>query len=128
MSLGLAKTFRAWRLAGDIAQPTKALPVEIGSPQTLDEAKAAVLSVFHKDTLFIEERDAGRGEAFIHAFRVRQGTPVYRRNPQTGLQERHKPLKPDHLFTLPVDVFEPTRPFDAFRDSASGVDRTLVQA
>jgi hypothetical protein len=121
--LARVKQYRAWKL-GALGP---AAPIELGDAATLDDAKAAIVAK-HKDTVFIHEADGGRGVNAVHAYRIRQGARVYRKNPVSGLAEPYHPLTPDHLFTLPVDEFEPTRPFDALRDDPVGVDRNFVEA
>jgi hypothetical protein len=81
----------------------------------------------HKDTLLVQERHDGLRLHKLHAYRIRKGVAIYQRNPETGLSERIEPLKLDHLFSLPVDAFQPTRPFDALRDDPVGVDVGLIE-
>jgi hypothetical protein len=107
-----------------------------GLAQQIGEYSAATLQgalsqithgLAHKDTLFVTERRADMRVPVLHCYRVRKGEAVYRRNPDTGLSERVAPLKLDRLFSLPVDAFTPTRPFDAFADCPVGVDRGLIE-
>lgn len=103
--------------------------LELGVWNSLETAEqGAMPRLQHKATLFIHERDGRHNKAVQHAYRVRQGQRNYVKNPRTGIPEWVKPLKLDHLFSLPVDAFQPARPFDAFRDDPTGVDRTLVQS
>ena len=105
-------------------------PIPIGDADTLDDAvnKALIAGgLAHKGTLLVHEIDTGRQRGFLHAYTIRKSSAQYRRNPQTGLSERYEPHYPDHLFSVPVDAFEPTRPFDAFLDDPVGIDRTLVE-
>ena len=99
------------------------------SAGSLDEALAELTQsgLDYKDILIVHERHDGRGVNIQHAYRIRQGAAVWMRNPQTGLSERVKPLKPDHLFSLPVYAFHPKLMFDAFRDDAVGVERGLIE-
>jgi hypothetical protein len=90
-------------------------------------ANLAQSGLAYKDTLFVRERHDGLRFSTLHAYRVRKGAAVYQRNPQTGLSERVEPLKLDRLFSLPVDSFTPTRPFDALRDDAVGHDFGLIE-
>lgn len=115
--------FRAYRLSGD-----KARELDIGAPRDLAEAIANATAHFlaHKDTLLIHETDEARRVGTLHSFTIRKKAATYVRDPLTGLSQRVEPLYADKLFSLPVDAFEPTRAFDAFRDDAVGVDRTLV--
>ncbi len=126
MDAVIARQFDAYRQRND------GLGVSLGtvSAATLQGALAdlAGSGLAYKDTLFVVERHDGLRFHTLHAYRVRKGQAVYVRNPQTGLSERSEPLKLDRLFSLPVDAFTPTRPFDAFRDDATGVDLTLVEA
>lgn len=108
--------------------PKEARPLGQIEAETLAEARdaACVKGIVHKETLMIHEVDAARDLQLLHAWRIRQGADVWRKNPVSGVSDRYRPLKPDHLFTFLVDQFVPTRPFDALRDDASGIDRTLV--
>jgi hypothetical protein len=90
-------------------------------------AELAQSGLAHKDTLFVTERRADMRFAVLHTYRIRKGAATYQRNPETGLSDRVEPLKLDRLFSIPVDAFQPTRPFDAFRDDAVGVDRNLIE-
>lgn len=120
-----AKRFRAWKQAG--GRP--AILLDIGDAATLDAALLAALAgpVIHKDTVIIHEWNAATRQGTLHTWRIRESARVYRRDPVTGLSAPMKPLKPDHLFSLPVDEFAPTRPFDALRDDATGFDRALIE-
>lgn len=104
--------------------------VDCGNAETLDEARdnALIAEVFaHKDILLVHEVHDGKGKGVLHAYTIRQKAAVWRRNPVSGLSERFEPLYADHLFSVPVDAFEPTREFDALLDPASGRDPTLVE-
>jgi hypothetical protein len=90
-------------------------------------ADLAQFGLAYKDTLFVHERHDGLRFSTLHVYRIRKGAATYQRNPQTGLSERVEPLKLDRLFSIPVDAFQPTRPFDAFRDDPTGVDLTLIE-
>lgn len=118
-----ATTFRAWRVG-----EANALPLDIGEPTDLAEAVFAATSHFlaHKDTLIVHEHDAARRKGTLHTFAIRKKAATWVRNPVSGLSERMEPLFADKLFAVPVDAFEPTRGFDAFRDNASGRDLSLV--
>lgn len=118
-----ATTYRAWRLSGETARE-----LAIGEPETLAEALAQATMEYwvHKDTLLIHERDEARRKGTLHSYAIRKKKAMWVANPCGGPAVRVEPLYPDPVFALPVDAFEPTRPFDALRDSASGVDRQLI--
>lgn len=90
-------------------------------------ADPASRGLLHKDTLLVHEQHEGLRVQKLHSYRIRKGAAIYVRNPRTGLVERAEPLKADHQFSLQVDAFAPSRPFDAFRDDPTGVDLTLVE-
>lgn len=121
----MARQFIAYRQGGN----GEAREIGRTTAVTLTGALANLTTAFlaHKDTLFVVERHDGLRKTVLHAYRIRKGTATWQRNPETGLSERVEPLKPDHLFSLPVDAFQPTRPFDAFLDNPTGVDLTLVE-
>lgn len=99
----------------------------LGTAETMPAVQAkAMHALQHKDTLLIHQNDPRTGNEWLHAFKVRQGAAQCRRNEQTGLSERWHPLKLDALFSVPVDAFAPTRPFDAFADDPVGADRGLI--
>ena len=120
--------YRAWRVCG----APDALPLDIGDCDTLADAKNEAMlggGLCHKDTLLIHRRHDGLAVGELYAFAVKQKSQaVYRKCEATGMTKPFKPLYLAELFSLPVNEFEPTRPFDAFRDDAVGVDRTLVDA
>jgi hypothetical protein len=118
-SLQRALTFTAWRLR----DTTIAQPIDLPPCDTLDEAiNAAKPSLMHKDRLFILHRDYGRDQAFQHGWTVRRkSTPRW-----VAGKPVHDLDLADH-FCLAVESFEPVRPFDAFRDSATGLDLSIVE-
>lgn len=124
MDAVLAHSYTAWRQRGD------SLAHKLGE-YSAASLQGALGQIGHglafKDTLFVLERRADASAAMLHCYRIRKGTATYQRNPQTGLTERVEPLKPDHLFSMAVDSFVPTRPFDAFRDCPVGIDRGLIE-
>lgn len=122
-----AVTYRAWRLAGDLISQVKAVPLDLDDPDSLEEALGQLSSYHHKDTVFVHEVDGVRRRATLHGYRVQQGAAEWRKNAETGRPERQRPLKLHWLFSLPVDAFCPSAPFDALKESASGVDHTLIQ-
>lgn len=124
-SLQRAVTFKAWRLRDG---PT-AYPIELPPCDTIEDAVAAAKpSLGHKDRLFILEDGAGCGEAFQHGWTVRRkSAPRYVRGDDGLTKPVHDLDLYDH-FALAVAAFEPVRPFDAFRDDASGRDLSLVEA
>jgi len=94
----------------------------------LDQALADFTpGLAHKNTLIIHGVDGARNRQALHFYRVVQKRVDWRRNERTGLTERYHPLAAKWLFTLPVNSFDPARPFDAFVDTASGVDGTLIE-
>ena len=115
--------FKAYRL--DAAE---AREIDVSKAQSLEEAvETAKVSCSFKSTLIIHEIDDGRGRGTQHAYTIRRKAAVWRKNQQTGMPERFSPLWADWCFSLPVDAFVPTAPFDAFRDDPVGIDRTLVE-
>lgn len=121
----LAETFRAWRLPHGSSQ---AYPLDITGATELDEVEAAmVVGLAHKDRVFVREYHAGRKAGKLHGYYVKQKARTYRRDPLTGLSEAYHPLEVERQFTLDADAFLPTAPFDALRDDAVGIDRTLVE-
>ena len=121
------RQFRAWRLAGGLSTVTEARRVSIDA-HTLEEACAqASHAARHKDTLFVQEIDEAKRVNRVHAFLIQEGAAVWRKNTVTGLSERKKPLKAKPLFVLPVEAFEPARPFNALRDDPTGVDADLIE-
>lgn len=101
----------------------------LGTAEAMPDAQALASDrLLHKDTLLIHQNDPRTGKQWLHAFKVRQGAADWRKNPQTGIAERWHPLKLDALFSVPVEAFAPTRPFDAFRDDPVGIDPQLVDA
>lgn len=122
--LAHSTTFRAWRLSGETARE-----LDIGTPANLAEAMTGALTHFwaHKDSLLIHEHDDGRRKGTLHSYAIRKKKAMYVANPCGGDPVRVEPLFPDPVFALPVDAFEPTRAFDALRDDAVGIDRTLVE-
>lgn len=119
-----AVTFKAWRLA----EGQTALPVAVQAA-TLDDALSAALvagGLCHKDTLFIRHDDMGRGQSTLHAWAIKRKSQArYVRGPD-GCSRAVHDLYPTPLFSLAVDAFRPTPPFDAFKDDPVGVDRSLV--
>jgi hypothetical protein len=120
----IAHSYTAWRQRDD------GLAVKIADVAAAS-LQGALAELTHglafKDTLFVLERRADMRVPVLHSYRIRKGAATYQRNPQTGLSERVEPLKLDRLFSLPVDSFAPTRPFDAFLDDPVGVDATLIE-
>jgi hypothetical protein len=126
--LDRARTFRAWR----VPETGRAIEIDTGNAATMDEAKNAALSscaLQHKETLLVHERDAARRTGVLNSYYIKQESRAqYRRDPLTGVSKAERRLYEELQFSVPVDAFEPTRPFDAFRDDAVGVDRTLLDA
>lgn len=122
-----ALTFRAWRIPAS----GQAIELDIGGPDTLEDALAEAqlgTGICHKETVLILEQDSGKRRAVQHAFAVkRKSQPIWRKCPDTGVSKPFHPLYLDELFSVEVDAFQPTRPFDAFRDNAAGRDLTLVE-
>lgn len=121
-----ATVFRAWRVT-----PLGTYPIDIGQPDTFAEAENEAqlgTGLSHKDTLLIHERDDAKRAGTLRSYSVVKKAAVWRRNELTGLSERFEPLAIKPGFLLPIYQFEPTLPFDAFRDNATGVDLTLVEA
>lgn len=112
-----AFTMDWWR----VGNSGQAYPIDA---ETLDQA---LLHCQHKDTLFSLLTNDGSNTSCLSIYVIQQGQAKYVRNPETGLSERVTPLKEKLIASLRVDAFEPTRPFDAFRDAAHGRDLTLVE-
>lgn len=122
----MSDTFDIWRLRiGD----AYAVRLDIDA-STLAEAKAnASACCSHKDVLFIRETlRAARTGVALHAYVVRQGKREYRVNHETGVPGYVAPLKLDHLFSLPVNAFDPLQPW-TWTPGADvvGIDRTLIE-
>lgn len=123
-------TFRAWRVPHGSLHP--ALPLDIGTPGDITEALAKAIDgtgLQHKDGLLIHARDEARRAGVLRSYGIKQRSqPVWRKCEATGEPKSVRPLYADELFARPIFDFEPERPFDALRDDAVGVDRTLVEA
>lgn len=122
-TLRRATTFRAW------IENREASSAELAAAQTFEEALAAVVHwASHKQNVCILRDDAGRGEKLLQIYTVKQESKaVWRRDPMTGLSAPSRRNYPVLIVQMAVDAFEPTRPFDAFRDNAVGLDLTLVE-
>ncbi|USA40250.1 hypothetical protein NCF86_03590 [Pelagerythrobacter marinus] len=121
-------TFRAWRVPHDNLCP--AIPLDIGEPADLTEALASAqdaTGLQHKDALLIHARDEARRAGVLRSYAIkRKSQAIWRKCEVTGAPKPMRPLYADELFALPIYDFEPERPFDALRDDAVGVDRSMV--
>lgn len=118
-------TCRAWRVT-----ESGAYELPIGEVDTIDDAVNAALScgktVAHKDTLLVHYADDGRRTGTLCGYAIkRKSQPRYVRT-ETGMKAEHD-LYPAQLFVLPIYEFEPEKPFDAFTDDPTGLDRSIVE-
>ncbi|RIV79543.1 hypothetical protein [Pelagerythrobacter aerophilus] len=122
-------TFRAWRVPHGSLHP--AIPLDIGAPGDITEALARAIDgtgLQHKDALLIHARDEARRAGVLRSYGIKQRSQaVWRKCEATGERRSVRPLYADELFALPIFDFEPERPFDALRDDAVGLDRTIVE-
>jgi hypothetical protein len=123
-----AETWTAWRLG-----ERESLPIDLGQPETLDDALMAAMGrvTDSGQVIAIQRSHAGRRQHTLWQFRVtrsgRKGTwrPAY----DGGRPVFVGKLEPKLLCkTALAAPFEPVRPFDAFRDDPVGVDRSVVEA
>lgn len=125
-SLSRAVTFTAFRVPHG---STQSYPLEIPACMSLAGAlNAALPATMHRDTLLIRQEDSGRGGNTLHAWQIkRKSQPRYVRGAD-GLSHPVHELYAAEMFSVAVERFEPVAPFDALRDDACGVDRSLVEA
>lgn len=119
-----ATTFRAWINNREIEGCTA-----LAEALTFEEAVAAVEHwANHKDSLSVLRDDAGKRSKLLQVYAIkRESKNTWRRDPMTGLSEPYRKQYAALVYTMAVDAFEPTRPFDAFRDNAVGRDLSLVE-
>lgn len=125
-----AVEFKAWKVgAGTLTG--QAYPLDTGGAETLDEAmQIAATGCNHHDGLFVLRIDHAARSHRLRVCQIKRETKrQYRRNPVTGEGEWQQRLYPVRLFEVEVAPggFDPKRAFDALRDDAVGVDRTLVE-
>lgn len=120
-----ATTFQAWRVTQSAAYPAR-----LAAPDTLDDAVAQALvgnCIQHKETLLVRVTPP-TGPSHLHAFVVKQKSqPVWVRDDSTGVSKPIRPLYAAPIFSMAIDAFMPTLPFDALRDPAHGRDLSLVE-
>lgn len=129
-SLQQAETWAAWKLG---ERESDALPLD--EPETLDEAVRQAMGPGRcwnqGDRLAVQHTHAGRGKRTLWLFNVKRSTTHFDYRPATdgGAPVRVGRLYPVLLLETALAAdFAPVLRFDAFRDDAVGVDRSLVEA
>lgn len=122
-----AEQWSAWRLG-----ERESYPIELGSPETLDEAVRQALTgiAFHpKDTLAVLYTHAGLRKSTLWLYAIKRSTKrgTWRDSANGGRRVFVGNLEPVLTLQTEVAAFAPTLRFDAFRDDAVGVDRQLVE-
>lgn len=119
-----SRYFRAYKTTGG-----PSYPIGIDADDLDDALNQAKLHgcLCHKDILLIYEVDEGQSQKFLHAYVVRKTAAIYRKDPHSGLNRRVEQLEPRSLFSIPIEHFVPTRPFNAFTDDPVGADRNMVE-
>lgn len=117
-------TFRAWVQDREIEGCTA-----LAEAETFEEAIDAVLPwASHKQNVSILRHDAARREKLLHVYTIkRESQRKWRTDPVTRVPVAYRKEYPVLIHTMAMDAFEPARPFDAFRDDAVGVDRSIVE-
>lgn len=114
-AVAFGPTFAAWR----VGERSQAYPLDPAGATLAEVVGNAAPSCFHKDTLIVRETDPLTRETTVHHFAIKReskGRWVTRNHVPTKVHD----LYADPLFAMRVDAFEPTRPFDALRDEATG--------
>lgn len=144
-------SFKAWRIPDDGQKRTKtfgvklpiegprypsglrydapAFPLDIGDPETLEEALSAAASSFHKDHIVIHEIDAGRNETTAHIYAIKQESRASYGG-RHGLDRYHR-CYPLHLFSMAMRGGEPFArgriPPNATHAEIVGIDPQLIE-
>jgi hypothetical protein len=116
-----AVTFLAWRNDRPAETPADATSIE-------DVAQALAATSPKGTVLTIHMIDAGKGKQTVAFYTVRASTKRYawRRATDGGRPVKVPALEPHLLHALDVRAFEPAEAYDAFKDDAVGLDRSLV--
>ena len=118
-----AVIFSAWR----VTESGAAYPIDTDDAQTWQEAEDAAKlgGIQHKEGVFIKRSHPTGAELRVYSVK-QKSQAIYQRCERTGDTKPFRPLYLAELYSLPVDSFLPTHPFDAFKDDATGLDRTMV--
>jgi hypothetical protein len=122
-----AETWAAWRLG-----ERESLPIDLGQPETLDDALLAAMGrvTDSGQIVAIQHSHAGRRQHTLWQFRVTRSTKrgVWRDATNGGRPVFVGKLEPKLLCEVALAApFAPVLPFDAFRDDPVGVDRSVVE-
>lgn len=123
-----AESWQAWRLG-----ERESNEFALSSPLSLDDAVTQALATnkLHPgDTLAVLYHHAGRGKRTLWLYSVKKSTKRYtwREAYDGGKPVKVHALDAKLVCETAVRSFEPVPRFDAFRDDAVGVDRSLVEA
>lgn len=118
-------TFRAWLNSTEVHGCAA-----LADALTFEDVLAAVQHwASHKDNISILRDDAGKRSKQLNVYTIKQESQrKWRKDPVTLMPIAYRKQYPALIFAMMVDAFEPTRPFDAFRDCPVGRDLTLVEA
>lgn len=123
-----AVTFAAWRNSAPVKNCAALL-----AATTFDEAIAALTpGALHRSSdvvVSILRTDFGRGNKTLALYGFKRSSRHYTYRPALdgGRPVREAKILPVLLHAMDVLAFEPTPPFDAFRDDPVGRDLTLVE-
>lgn len=120
-------TFSAWKLGEQ-----QSYPATLHSPEDFAEAVDQALALMAwnaKDVLAVLRTDAGRGRKTLRLYQVKRSTKrfAYRAAYDGGKPVRVGALEAVPLIETAVREFAPVEPFNAFRDNAVGIDRSVVE-
>lgn len=119
-----ATTFRAWRvLSTGHCQPLGEIDAD-----TAEDASWCSMPTLQRGAQFmVEEHDAAHRTRIVRHYQVKHRANTQRRFDTTTMRMIDVGKEyPALLVEYRVDEFKPTRPFDALRDCAVGIDRGLV--
>jgi hypothetical protein len=122
-----AETWTAWRLG-----ERESLPIDLGQPETLDDALMAAMgrATDAGQIIAIQRSHAGRRQHTLWQFRVTRSTKkgTWRAATDGGRPVFVGKLEAKLLCEVALAApFAPVEPFDAFRDDPVGVDRDVVE-
>lgn len=119
-------SFRAWRiLSTGHCQPLG----EIRADSAEDACWRSLPTLQRGVQFFVEEHDAARGMTTVRLYQVKhKANPSRRFNTATQRMEDVGKEYAALVSQWLSDAFDPRRPFDAFRDRASGGDPQLITA
>jgi hypothetical protein len=125
MQVTRAVTFKAWRLQADGLMPQVAQPV----CDTMDAAAALMADVSDRGSQFaIAMTDPASNRQTVRFIVIKKRAAGGRRwSHAVGGFVEDGSTYAHTLVEFQAVAFDPARPFDAFLDDASGLDRTLVQ-